>query len=282
MNGVLAQPAAAAPGIERHAPRVVRLRRGTRLTISVGWQWLFSAAFISGRSLSQWEATLRRLCGGTLKALDIAVEIGGRVPSGPSLLVANHISWLDSFAINSVSPCRYLSKLEVRTMPVFGTIVKNGGRGIFIVRESAHDLVRAKDAIAAALREGYRIGLFAEATSSDGRRLGEFHSALFQAAIDACAIVQPVAISYHTADGLPTTSPAYWGDMTMKQSLAAIIRAPSIVARLEFCEPVAPGAIRRRELAAQARSRIAQKLGLASSPAQPISHQAMVERDADR
>ena len=82
-------------------------------------------------------------------------------------------------------------------MPIFGTIVKNGGRGIFTVRESARDLLRTKEDVTAVLRDGYRVGLFAEATSSDGRRLLDFHSGLFQAAIDTSAAIQPVAVSYH-------------------------------------------------------------------------------------
>jgi 1-acyl-sn-glycerol-3-phosphate acyltransferase len=169
---------------------------------------------------------------------------------------------LDSFALNTLRPCRYLSKQEVLSMPVFGTIVKKGGRGIFTVRESLRDLVRTKDAINEVLRQGYRVGLFAEATSTDGRRLGEFHSALFQAAIETSSPIQPVAISYHTAEGIPTTAAAFWGDMTMAQSLAAVIREPSIVARLDFCEPIIPGKAGRRQLADEARARIAQGLKL--------------------
>ncbi|MGO9056613.1 MAG: lysophospholipid acyltransferase family protein [Candidatus Binataceae bacterium] len=253
-----------AGGIRPTAASAVRIGRAIGLIGNVCRQWLACSTYLTRLNQSEWDCALRRLCGGTLRALDIELEIGGTPPQGlgPLLLVANHISWLDSFAINSVRPCRYLSKIEVRTMPIFGTIVKNGGRGIFTVRESARDLLRTKEDVTAVLRDGYRVGLFAEATSSDGRRLLDFHSGLFQAAIDTSAAIQPVAVSYHTSDGAPTTSPAFWGDMTMGQSLAQIISAPSIIAHLEFCEPIVAGKARRRELADEARARIAQKLTL--------------------
>lgn len=173
------------------ARTLVRLKRALCLTATICRQWLICSTYIARLNHPEWDAMLRRLCGRTLRALDIGVEIGGTMPAGlgPILLVANHISWLDSMAINSVHPCRYLSKIEVKTMPIFGTMVKNGGRGIFTIRESARDLLRTKDAVAAVLRDGYRVGLFAEATSTDGRRLGDFHSALFQAAIDTSTMI---------------------------------------------------------------------------------------------
>jgi 1-acyl-sn-glycerol-3-phosphate acyltransferase len=264
MNAALVNPLQDLRAHRRQAVRAVRVRRAIRLTGNVCAQWLLSSAYVPRLNQAGWDAIVRRFCGGALRALDITVDIGGPLPAGlgPLLLVANHISWLDSIAINSVRPCRYLSKSEVLTMPIFRTIIKKGGRGIFTIRESARDLLRTKDDVAAVLRGGYRIGLFAEATSTDGRRLGEFHSGLFQAAIDTSTTIQPVAISYHTAEGIPTTAAAFWGDMTMKQSLSAVIREPSLVARLEFCEPIVPGHGRRRELADEARARVAQKLKL--------------------
>ncbi len=237
--------------------------RAIRLAANIGSQWLASATYLPSLEGAAWDAAIRRLCGGTLRALDIAVVTRGSPPPAQAavLLAANHVSWLDSYAIHSVRGCRFVTKEETGTWPIFRTIIK-GGKSIPIVRGNPRGARLAKEAAAAALRSGQWVGVFAEATTTDGSYLRNFHPALFQAAVETGALVTPVAISYQAADGLPARAAAYWGDITFAQSAAAIIREAAIVARLEFCEPICASGRTRRELAELARSSIARSLGL--------------------
>ena len=40
--------------------------------------------------------------------------------SGPVLLVANHVSWIDIFVLNSARPTSFVAKSEIRKWPVIG------------------------------------------------------------------------------------------------------------------------------------------------------------------
>jgi 1-acyl-sn-glycerol-3-phosphate acyltransferase len=72
------------------------------------------------------------------------------------------------------------------------------------------------------------VAVFPEGTTTDGTRLGRFHPALFQAAIDAGAAVQPVAIRYPAPDGRPDPAAAFVDDMTFAASLVRVLGAPGI------------------------------------------------------
>jgi 1-acyl-sn-glycerol-3-phosphate acyltransferase len=252
------------PGMPRpRAGRTIQLRRTLGLGLSIGTQWLASATFLPRLEGATWESAIRHLCGGAVRALGVKVAVAGdtTLAQRPTLVVANHISWLDSYVIHSLIGCRFVAKDDSSTWPIFRTLLK-GGKSITISRGSARGAMKAKEAVEAALRNGDRVGLFAEGTTTDGTSLGDFHPALFQAAIETAAPIQPIALSYRTPDGVVVTSPAYWGDITFAQSAAAVIREPAIVARVEFCAPITPVNMTRRQLADEARSRIAQKLEL--------------------
>src|SRR5439155_10135151 len=138
----------------------------------------------------------------TLRALGVSLRVRRERPrcDGPRLLVANHISWLDVYAVNAVEEARFVAKSETRTWPLLGAITA-AFDSLFIIRGSCRDAARVKDAAAAALRHGDTIVVFPEGTTTDGTVLRRFYPALFQAAIDAGAAVQPVAIRYPNDDG---------------------------------------------------------------------------------
>jgi len=51
------------------------------------------------------------------------------------------------------------------------------------------------------LEQGACIGLFPEGTTTDGKQVGHFHSALIQPAIDAGIKLCPIALRYQDKDG---------------------------------------------------------------------------------
>jgi 1-acyl-sn-glycerol-3-phosphate acyltransferase len=68
---------------------------------------------------------------------------------------------------------------------------------------------------------------------------------MFQAAVSASCPVQPICLMYEDARGRQSTAPAYIGDMSLNDSLDALLRARPLTAHLYVCDPLAPGADRR-------------------------------------
>jgi 1-acyl-sn-glycerol-3-phosphate acyltransferase len=206
----------------------------------------------------------------TLAALDVRLRVfGARPPDGePLLVVANHVSWLDVYALNAACPARFVAKTETADWPIAGTITRGFG-AIFIRRGSVRDAARVKDAVAGRLRAGERVAVFPEATTTDGTRLLRFHPAMFQAARDARVRVQPVAIRYPGADGTPNVAPAFVDDMTFVESLRRVLREPALEVELDFGAAIPAADLGRRELAALSRGLVAASLGLPRCAIEP-------------
>jgi len=135
----------------------------------------------------------------------------------------------------------------VARWPLAGAIAR-GFDTLFIVRGRLRDAKRVKEEVASALRGGNRVVVFPEGTTTDGSDVGRFHAALFQAAVDAGAPVQPVAIRYRRADGRRDDAAAFIGDMTFVESLRNVLRRPSITAELTWGPVVLPHGLGRRDL----------------------------------
>ena len=192
-----------------------------------------------------------RLAARTLRTLHVRVLRFGAAPhDGPMLLVANHISWLDVYALNAlVGGPRSVAKSEVARWPFAGAIARGFGT-FFHVRGSYRDAARVKNEVAVALRAGERVLVFPEGTTTEGGSLGRFHAAFFQAAVDAGVPVQPVAIHYPMADGSPDPAASFIGEMTFVESLVRVLGRRRLEARLTFGPVLSSAGRTRRELAA--------------------------------
>ena len=182
-----------------------------------------------------------------LEVLDIAVLVRGEPPRhGPVLLVANHISWLDILVIHAAQYCRFVSKSDVKSWPLIGTLATGAGT-LYIERASRRDALRVVHHMAASLKAGDVLAVFPEGTTSDGVSLLPFHGNLVQAAISAGAPVQPVALQFRdAATGANSISPCYVGDDTLAGSVWRTLTGPRITAVVSFGEPqLAAGRERR-------------------------------------
>src|SRR5215468_10793512 len=240
-------------------PLLIRCFRAAALLGQVCLVWL-GAVLVAPRVSSATRSWLNgRLADQTLRILRVRVRRLGARPyaDGPLLLVANHVSWLDVYALNAtLGGPRSVAKSEVARWPIAGSIARGFGT-FFHVRGSYRDAASVKDAVAAALRRGEPVVVFPEGTTSEGGEVGRFHAAFFQAAVDAGVPVQPVAIHYPTRDGAPDPAAAFVGEMTFVESLARVLRRRRLDARLTF-GPVLPSAGRtRRELAALSQAFVA-------------------------
>jgi 1-acyl-sn-glycerol-3-phosphate acyltransferase len=190
---------------------------------------------------------VQRWCIGLLHCLDITVHACGSVRSGPVLVVANHISWLDIPAIIAVHPVRFVSKSDVKHWPVLGWIVACGGT-LFIEREKKRDALRVVHHIAEALKAGDALAIFPEGTTADGHALLPFHANLLQAAIATETPVQPVALRYADATSPISAAAAYVGDTSLLQSLWRVATASNLRVSVQVLPPEGTRYLDRRAL----------------------------------
>lgn len=254
------------------APRLVRALRWTRLVIH-----LAGAAYILGVRWPRASAERRAAFAaawslGLMKLLAIRVDVQGEaVPHAarePALLVANHVSWLDIFAIGAVRHTRFIAKHEIRDWPLAGWIASRSGT-LFVRRGSRRDAARTTEAMRAALASGDWVGLFPEGTTTEGDQVLRFHSALFEPAIGHCAPVRPVAVRYEHPDGSLLREAAFVGDMSFAESLRRVISVRNAVVRIIFAPPIEATQGDRRAIAYEAERRIAGALGITPTSRAP-------------
>jgi len=187
-----------------------------------------------------WAETMLRIVG-------IELLVKGRAPaSGPVLLVANHISWLDILVMHAARHCRFVSKSDVRSWPFVGTL-SDGAGSLYIERESRRDAHRVVTQMAERLQAGDILAVFPEGTTGDGITLKHFHANLIQAAIEASVPVQPVALKFvDAASGATSFAPSYVDDETLAGSIWRTLTAPPLKAVVVFGEPQPPQGQTRR------------------------------------
>lgn len=201
-----------------------------------------------GRRVTRWAAKM-------LAILGVEVVSRGRPPAvrgGGAMLVSNHVSWLDVHVFHSLLPVRFISKAEVRGWPVIGWLAEEVGT-VFLVREKKSDALRVNKLMAQHLRNGELLALFPEGTTSDGTAVLPFYPSLFQPAVEAQAQIWPVRLRYLDARGGHNEAAAYYGGMTLVESLWRVARQDRVVVEAEFL-PVIPNqdGLGRRDLARQA------------------------------
>ena len=171
------------------------------------------------------------------------------------LIVANHISWLDIFVLNSLQPARFIAKSDIRRWPVVGRLIANVGT-VFIERERRRDTHNVNRHAVEALVRGDLVAVFPEGTTSDGTGLLKFHSSLLQSAVDAKGHVQPIAIRYRTPDDEHCMAPAYVGELSLVGSFWRVTGERRITAELHVMPAFPARDAHRRELSRAAEDAI--------------------------
>ena len=201
----------------------------------------------------------------TLRMMGIALQVEGAPHVGGTLLVANHISWLDIMAVHAVCPqARFVSKADVRSWPLLSKLVDSAGT-LYLERERKRDALRVVHTMAQALAAGETVAVFPEGTTSDGRALLPFHANLLQAAISTSTPIQPVALRFSDAHGAVSAAVEFVGDTTLSESLWRVAGGDGVVARIRLLPPLPSAGADRRVLAESLRGRIGAALAQASA-----------------
>lgn len=256
-----------APLVLAHLLTGAVLAAGQRLLHGPGWH-----RRKQGRALMHsWHQRCRRLIG-------LEVTVNGTPGHDGTLLVANHVSWMDIVALASHTPACFLAKAEVRSWPLIGSLATLTGT-LFVRRHSMSVLTRTIDHLGVLLQAGQSVALFPEGTTGTGEVIGKFHSGLLQAAIDAQRPVQPVALSYVRGGELDELAP-FVGDQGFLGHLWRMLGAPQTEVLVDFCEPLATAGADRRQLAVEARRCIVARTRLRQLAAVARRPEPVVAADA--
>ncbi|NGO74541.1 1-acyl-sn-glycerol-3-phosphate acyltransferase [Streptomyces sp. YC504] len=187
-----------------------------------------------------------------------------------TLIVANHISWLDVIALLAREPATLIAKREVDTWPVVGTLARRAGT-CFIDRDSFRRLPQQVALVRETLLAGRSVAVFPQATTWCSPSGGTFRRAMFQAALDARAPVRPVSIGYRQ-HGMPSTVAAFVGDDGFLPSLRRVARADGLTVRVDAHDVLRPGPGRdRRTLALAAQEAVLGRVPASALPVPPLS-----------
>jgi 1-acyl-sn-glycerol-3-phosphate acyltransferase len=193
------------------------------------------------RIIGAWSRWLVALCGVRL-VLDgepIPAELRATGIDGAGkgrLVVSNHISWLDSFAMHAVLPCRFVAKSEISNWPLLGLLVTRSGM-LFIERGRRHAVASVNHKVREHLLQGETIAIYPEGTTGDGSELLRFHSNLLAPAIETGVPVWPFALRY-VEGGKRSSAVAFVGEMSFATSLIRILSARGVTARITRLAPI--------------------------------------------
>lgn len=136
------------------------------------------------------------------KILGIKLTVEGRVlylKERGNFIISNHQSYLDGIILGSLFPIVFVSKLQVKSWPIFGWMSQVGGT-IFIDRERKLKSADSIEEITNMLKRKINILLFPEGTSTDGSKILPFQSVFFQAPLNSGSSIIPITIQYIKID----------------------------------------------------------------------------------
>ncbi|MEI8145938.1 MAG: lysophospholipid acyltransferase family protein [Alphaproteobacteria bacterium] len=184
-----------------------------------------------------------------LWALGAKVVVRGELTTHrPTLIAANHCSWLDIMVLGSATPLSFVAKSEIAGWPLFGFLSKLQ-RTIFVDRERRISTAKTANEITGRMAEGDPVVLFAEGTSSDGNRVLKFRAALIGAAemlarsTGETVWLQPVTIAYKRVNGLPAGRfhrhhVAWTGDMDLVPHAWPLLLKGAVDAEVIYGNPI--------------------------------------------
>ena len=197
--------------------------------------------------------------------LGLRVTRHGTHPGPRTLILANHVSWLDILVMGGTMGCAFVSKAEVQDHWLIKWLADQR-ETLYIDRQAR----RAVDEQVAAVRRRFDhylpLCLFPEGTTNDGRSLKPFRSPLLKAVTPAPedAKLVPVALAYEDAPAIAW----FDGEPGIDNARKILSRARPIRVDVHILDPV-PLTGDRKTITRTAEIAIAQTLGLAPATLSP-------------
>ena len=187
---------------------------------------------------------------GTIVNLHVTQE--GELPESGTLLVSNHISWLDIIVIGQYLPAYFVAKSDISSWPIIGYLSRQGGT-IFIRRGDKKHIKATTEKMVWVLKQNSTIIAFPEGTTTKGGEVLGFHASLFQPALLTRSAIQPVALQYQ---GIAEEQAPFIGDDDFIPHLIKMLSLDKIEVRLSFLPVINSSGKNRHSVSLETRDMI--------------------------
>ena len=236
-----------------HSPLTAALR----LTGLITWILLVMPLYVAFKSAGRTGTAawiLRLIYRGLVRISGFRMRLVGEpCQQAPALYVANHCSYFDIMVLGSLLNAAFVAKKEVGTWPGIGFLASLAGT-VFIERRARHSRTQRDEMKARLDGEAQSLILFPEGTSSDGKSVLPFKSALFSVAEagGSALPVQPISLSYSGLDGLPMGRNwriyyAWYGDMELADHIWMALGLGRATVTVVFHPPVSMASLPSRK-----------------------------------
>lgn len=193
------------------------------------------------------------------------MQINRRRIGRHTLLVSNHVNWLDILVLGRATGCAFVSKAELGHPFIHWLADQNAT--VYVKRAHRKGAKDQAIAIAKALEGTRPVALFPEGTTGPGTHLLPFRSTLLEAANFAAkdVAIRPVAIDY----GAIAAEIGWWHESGKDNVLRVLGRRGTLPVTVRVLGPL-DRAGDRKQLAHRAREEIAEALGFKSAHHSPI------------
>ena len=202
--------------------------------------------------------------------VNLHVTQEGELPGPATLLVSNHISWLDIIVIGQYLPAYFVAKSDILSWPVIGYLSRQGGT-IFIRRGDKKHIKATTEKMVWVLKQNSNIIAFPEGTTTQGDEVLGFHASLFQPALLTKSAIQPVALQYQ---GLAKEHAPFIGDDDFIPHLFKMLSLDKIEVRVCFLPVIKSSGRGRLSVGTEARELISQEISRGIAGNNP-DHQGM-------
>jgi 1-acyl-sn-glycerol-3-phosphate acyltransferase len=192
------------------------------------------------RTRPERAAWLSRFCARVLRALGVTYTLDGPVPDSGAV-ISNHLAALDILIHSGMRPCVFVSKAELRSVPLMGWMSMMSGT-VYVARGQGGSASKAAEGMAKGFRDGLPVVFFPEGTTGVGDELAmPFRSGLLAQTIEAEAPIVPAFITYaisarDKAAGKTLRDDVHWGPHSLVDHIWRMVSLHDIHATVQFAE----------------------------------------------
>jgi len=210
-----------------------------------------------------------RFLGAAAWIIGARVRLDGARVRPHSLLISNHVSWLDILVLGGATGCAFVSKDQLGHGFIHWLADQN--RTVYVRRAHRKGAKDQAVTIARALEGLKPVALFPEGTTGPGTHMLPFRSTLLEAANFAAkdVAIRPVVIDY----GAAASEIGWWEEPGKDNVLRLLKRRGTLPVRITVLPELDRGGD-RKPLANEAREAIAAALGFKSLAHSPIGEEA--------
>lgn len=194
----LSPPPEPAPDVKRDRPSLAHhLVAYTRFTL-IALSTLLHASLVAltprfargfkDKTLQSWGRSLAWLMG-------LKVTREGTPHAEGGIVIANHTSYADIPALMALAPCTFLAKAEVARWPLIGWAARVVGT-VFVDRSSPESRAASRETLKQRVREGARILVFAEGTTTPRGEVHPLKPGMFHEAAEAGLPIQLISLEF--------------------------------------------------------------------------------------